>query len=138
MDIQAHYQALYDAARAAMDASFADVPLLHIDSNDSQTGEPISWPFVVYRQDVERPTGTTGGGASKILRSAWVFVAYTADFAEGLNIATAIVNGLVDANITTSDGYVTTNLELQGFQPLFEDDSQVYAVHFRFEWERSA
>ena len=137
MDIQAHYQALYDAARTGLDTVDPDVSLLHVDSNDSQTGEPSSWPFVIYRQDVERSLGTVGGGSAKILRSSWVFTAYAFDLADGLDYISAIANAIVDADLTTTDGYVTTNIELQGIQSLFEDDSRVYACHARFEWERS-
>lgn len=137
MDIQAHYQALYDAARTGLSMEDPDVPLLHVDSNDSQTGEPIGWPFVIYRQDVERSLGTVGGGSAKVLKSSWIFTAYAFDLSDALDYLSAIANGIIDADLTTTDGYTTTNIELQGIQSLFEDDAQVYACHARFEWERS-
>ena len=137
MDIQAHYQALYDAARTGLDIDHSDVPLLHVDSNDAQTGEPMTWPFVIYRQDIERSLGTVGSGSAKVLRSSWIFTAYAFDLHDALDYLSAVATSIIDADLTTTDGYVTTNIELQGIQSLFEDDAQVYACHARFEWERS-
>lgn len=139
MNMQDHWQAIYDAARAALDAipEGDEVALLHVFSGDSQTGESHEAPFVAYRQEVERSTGTTGAGSLKVLRSNWLFTAYTKDLGDGLLWLSTILNALTDATFTTTDGYTTTNINPLGVQTLYEDDVKLYACHLRLEWERS-
>lgn len=140
MNLEDHYQALYDEARTAMDDDgHNDVPLLHVTPHTIQTSEPEAPPFTLYRQDVERPTGTMGGGPSKLLRSSWVFTAYTIGLGEGLSIISSISTALDDAgdDITTADGYSTVHFEIEGVQSLYEQESNLYATHLRIFWERS-
>ena len=140
LDIQAHYQALYDGARAALDADgHSGISLMHVYSGDDQTGEPTEPPFVIYRQDVERSLGTTGGGPAKVLNSSWVFTSYSADLSSGLSYLTAIAAYFEENDPDqTQDGYVTTNVEVNGIQSLFEQADKFYACHLRLDWERSA
>ena len=140
MNFQDHYEALYGQSRSALDAGgMASVPLVHVFSGDDLSGVPYSPPFVIYRQDVERPIGTTGGGASKVLRSSWVFSAYTFGLAEGLGAISLIATGLTASGpkLTTADGYVTTHFAIEGHQSLFDQAANAFASHLRIFWERS-
>lgn len=135
IDLQAHYQALYDAMDPVV-----DVPIFHVTSADYQTNAPADPPFVVYRQDVERaPAGTRAGGTNKVMRSNFIISAYTITLGEGLDLISNIVNQFEDTwqNIVTSDGYQTTNIEVLNVQSIYEKDGKNYAVHCRVEWERS-
>jgi hypothetical protein len=130
---------MYTALRAALDTGgHTDVDVFHVFTGDDspliKSAEP---PLVTYRQDVERVTGTTGGGSLKVLRSNWPMVAYDQDLADALAYTSVIVSALTDAKLTTTDGYSTTNISPLGVMSLYETDSQLYAVHFRLEWERS-
>ena len=140
MNIKAHWQALYDSMRAALDAAgHTDIPVFHTTSIDTQTGEGASPPFVIYRQDVERSYGTMGGGELEVVRSGWVITAYAVDLEDGLDFIAAIVSAISDNGIgATSDGYTTTAVEIVGVQSLYESDFKVYATHLRILWERSA
>ena len=138
MDYKAHWQALYDAMRAALDDNdHKQVGLYHVFTGDdtplTASAEP---PFVAYRQDVERSTGTFGGSL-KILRSNWVITSRAAALEDALAYISAIVTDLTDAALTTTDGYTTTSLRGLGVQSLYETDAQLYAIHLRLEWERS-
>lgn len=140
MDAQAHWQALYDECRSALDAGGKSaVPIVHVSSNSDLSGVPHSPPFVAYRQDVEKPIGTTGKGAHAILRSSWAFVAYSESLSDALSCQSLIVSALavVGNALTTTDGYTTTHFEVEGSQPLWEQESSLYAAHFRVFWERS-
>lgn len=133
-DIKDHHQALYDAVEAV-----ATMPVYHTQSSNEQTGEPAELPFIVYRQETERPVaGTMDGGSIKVLRSTWVITVYSKNFEEALNEMTAITNALTDAELAPADGYETTTLEPVGVMTLWERDQENYAVHGRFMWERSA
>lgn len=137
-DLQTHWQSLYNAMRAALDTDgFTATPLVHVFTGDTTLIESHEPPMVVYRQDVERKTGTTGSGSLKILRSNWVITAYAVDLEDSLDMISTIVDDLTDAALTTTDGYTTTNLSPLGIQTLYEKDGKVYATHLRMEWERS-
>jgi hypothetical protein len=137
-DLQAHYQSIYNAMRTALNADgFTAVPIIHVFSGDSTLITSHEPPMVVYRQDVERQTGTVGAGSLKILRSNWVITSYAIDLADSLDAISTIVDDLTDAALTTTDGYTTTNLAPLGVQSLYEKDGQVFATHLRMEWERS-
>lgn len=141
MDYEAHWQSLYDEMREALDdAGFSLVPILHVTSSSTQPqGEPAAPPYVMYRQETERPLGTQGGGNSKVLTTGFMISARDFDFASALGMISAIVNRLdaADATMTTEDGYETTDISMIGNQSLFEDDLNVYAQHLRISWERS-
>jgi len=138
MDIEAHWTAVYNEMRAALDNGGASaVPILHVTSIDTQTGQGTEAPFVVYRQDVERSFGTVGGGEQKVLRSGWVVTSYSEGLAEGLNYLSLIADALTDGIADTADGYVTAGVEIIGVQTLHEPDFMVYASHMRLLWERS-
>ena len=138
MNIKAHWQAIYNECREALDlAGHTDVPVFHASSIDTQTGEGQDAPFVIYRQDVERSLGTIGGGELKVARSGWVITSYAEDLEDGLAYISAIVSAIADDIETTADGYTTTSVEVIGVQSLFEDDFKVYATHLRILWERS-
>lgn len=141
MNLKDHYQALYDTCRDAMDnGDKAATPLLHVFSGDDLQGRPYDAPFVMYRQDVERPIGTTGGGAAKVLRSSWVFTAFTADLPEGLDTLSLIATALNETgpSLVTDDGYTTTHFAIEGVQTLYDQEANLYASHLRIFWERSA
>ena len=138
MDIKAHWQALYNEQRAALDAAgHGAIPIYHTTSVDTQTGEPAPAPFVIYRQDVERSYGTMGGGELEVLRSGWVITSYADDLEDGLAYISAIAEAVADGIEDTADGYVTTSVEVIGVQSIYEDDFKVYATHMRILWERS-
>lgn len=139
IDYEAHWQALYDEMRAALDVNFAEVPIYHITSTDDATGEPADPPYVVYRQETERTMGTTGGGNSKVMKSGWVITARDFDLAAALAYISDIVGDLTEADdsMVTADGYATTDIKIIGLQSLYEQDFGVYAVHCRIDWERS-
>lgn len=133
MNIKDHYQAIFDAVDGAV-----SVPVLHIFSGDSQTGESVDLPYIVYRQEVERlVAGTRSDGDFKVMRSNWVITAYSQDLGEALDLVSAAFNALVDTKPTTADGYVTTSIEPVGVVSLWEKDGKNYAVHGRIMWERS-
>ena len=133
MDLKAHYQAIFDAVDGAV-----TVPVLHVFSGDSQTGESTPLPYIVYRQEVERLlAGTPSGGDFKVMRSNWVITAYSTDLGEALDLISAAFGSLVNQVITTTDGYTTTAIIPVGVVPLWEKDGKNYAVHGRVMWERS-
>lgn len=139
MQNKAHWQALYDAMRSALDGNDYDgVPIFHVTSVDTQTGQGAIAPFVVYRQDVERSLGTMGGGELVTLNSGWVITSYAFDLSDGLDFLSAIETALADSTITTGDGYTTTAFEVIGVQTLYDDEYKVYGTHMRIRWERSA
>ena len=139
MDITAHWQAIYNGQRAALDAAgHTDVPIFHTSSIDTQTGEGAPPPYVIYRQDVERSYGTMGGGELEVLRSGWVITSYAVDLEDGLAYVSAIGTALAATIEDTADGYTTTSVEVIGVQSLYEEDFKVYATHMRVLWERSA
>jgi hypothetical protein len=132
-DIKAHHQALYDAMEPA-----TNLPIYHTQSSNEQTGEPAEIPFIVYRQETERTiAGTRTDGSAKVLRNTWVLSVFSKNFGEALDELTALFGALTDAEITTSDGYETTNLEPIGVMSLWESNQENYAVHGRISWERS-
>lgn len=134
LDLYAHYEALYDVLDTAL-----MIPVVPVTSYEDQTGqESIELPYVTYRQEVERsPYGTRAGGSAKILRSNWLISAYARDLDDAIGYANTAVASLIDENITTTDGYETTALEITGFMPLFEREGPNYVVHTRIMWERS-
>lgn len=138
-DMQTHWQALYNATRTGLDTDgFSAYPLVHVFTGDTTLITSYSPPVIQYRQEVERRFGTTGSGAIKVMRSNWIFTAYTEDLEDGLDATTSIINALTDAALTTTDGYTTTALFPIGVQSLYETDAKVYATHLRMEWERSS
>lgn len=138
MDYEAHWQALYNAIVAALTPAHSDVGVFHVFTGDDTpllaSPEP---PLIIYRMDVERTLGTTGNGSLNVLRSNWPMVSYAVDLADALKHASVVITALTDAKITTSDGYTTTNISPLGVMSLYETDAELYAVHFRIEWERS-
>lgn len=140
IDYQAHWQALYDEMRTAMDGDgHSAVPIFHISSENDQTGDPADPPYIIYRQETERPIGVMGDGNSEVLRSGFVITARDTALANALDYISSIVSALdtADASMTTTDGYTTTDISILGIQSLYESDFQVYAVHLRVDWERS-
>lgn len=138
IDYQAHWQAIYNEMRTALDtATRTDVDIYHVFTGDTtliKSGEP---PLLVYRQDVERNLGTVGDGALKVLRSNWILTAYSDTLGDALDIASVVLDALVENPFTTTDGYTTTHVEPLGVQSLYEQDSKLWAVHLRVLWERS-
>jgi hypothetical protein len=140
MDIEAHWQALYNEMRAGLDdAGYSMVPLFPVTSSSNQDGEPQAPPYVTYRQETERPTGTSGGGNSKILETGFMVTAREEDLTVALGMISAIATrlDLADATMQTADGYETTDIAILGLQTLYEHDMNVYAQHLRISWERS-
>jgi len=138
MQNKAHWQALYDAMREALDDDGQDhVPIFHVTSVDTQTGKGATAPFIVYRQDVERSMGTMGGGELTVLDSGWVITSYAFDLGDGLDYLSLIETALADTTITTGDGYTTTAFEVIGVQTLYDDEYKVYGTHMRAMWQRS-
>ena len=140
MDLEAHWQALYTEMRAALDdAGYRLVPLFPVTSSSNQDGEPEPPPYVVYRQETERPTGTSGGGNSKILETGFMVTAREEDLTVALGMISAIATRLDAATkaMVTADGYETTDIAILGLQTLYEHDMNVYAQHLRITWERS-
>lgn len=128
-----HHQALYDAMNAV-----ATMPIYHVQSSNTQTGEQAPLPFVVYRQETERAVaGTPGDGSNKVLRSTWIVSAYSKNFEEALDEITAIFDAITDADLSVADGYETTTIETVGIMSLWERTKENYAVHGRIVWERS-
>lgn len=139
MQYKAHWQALYDNMRAALDADgHQGVPIYHATSIDTQTGEGEVAPFIVYRQDVERSLGTFGGSELGDLSSGWVITSYAFDLEDGLEYLSLIQTSLADATLVTGDGYTTTGFEVIGVQTIYEDEYKVYGTHLRVLWHRSA
>lgn len=139
LDYESHWRAIYGEMRTALDAAgLTAVDIFHVFTGDdsplTKSAEP---PLVVYRQDVERNTGVTGSGSLKVLRSNWPMTSYAEDLADALQAASVIISALTDGSFTTSDGYTTTNVSPLGVMSLYEPDANLYAVHFRLEWERS-
>jgi hypothetical protein len=140
MDIESHWQALYDEMRAALDdAGYSMIALFPVTSSSNQDGEPEPPPYVTYRQETERPTGTSGGGNSKILETGFMVTARDEDLTEALGMISAIVTRLdaAGSDMATADGYETTDIAILGQQTLYEHDLGVYAQHLRIKWERS-
>jgi len=139
MQNKAHWQALYDEMRQALDDSGHDgVPIFHVTSVDTQTGEGAKAPYIVYRQDVERSMGTMGGGELTVLNSGWVITSYAFDLADGLDYLSEIETSLANSGMVTGDGYTTSGVEIIGVQTLYDDEYKVYGTHMRIRWERSA
>lgn len=139
MNTKDHWQAVYDALRAALDtAGHTTVPVVHTTSIDTQTGDGLDAPFVVYRQDVERSRGTVGGGELVDLNSGWVITSYAEDLEDGLDYIGAITTALPSGIADTADGYRTTGVEIIGVQSLYEPDFRVYATHLRVLWSRTS
>lgn len=140
IDYEAHWQALYNEMRAAMDVGGHNaVPIFHVTSENDQTGDPSDPPYVVYSQETERPIGTVGGGNSTVLRSGFRITARASGLADALAYISDIVSALdsADDTMVTSDGYRTSDIHVLGVQSLYESDFGVYAVHLRVDWERS-
>jgi len=140
MDLDAHWQAMYDALRAGLDtAGLTDVPLAAIHSQDSQTaGEALVPPYVIYSGERETGTGTTGSGQNKVALSGWRVTCRARDLDEVLAMASAVTAKMEQEDIDqTADGYVTTAVELVGGQTLYEIDSKLNSYLLRFNWERS-
>ena len=140
IDYEAHWQALYDEMRAALDlGGFSAVPIFHVTSENDQTGDPADPPYVIYTQETERPLGTMGGGNSTVLRTGFRITARAAKLSDALAYISDIVSALdtADDSMVTGDGYRTTDISILGVQSLFESDFGVYAVHLRVDWERS-
>lgn len=139
MQNKAHWQALYDAMRTALDnGGHNGVPIYHATSIDTQTGEGEVAPFIVYRQDVERSLGTMGGGALKTLSSGWVITSYAFDLEDGLEYLSLIETALADSTLVTTDGFTTMAFEVIGVQTIYEDEYKVYGTHLRVLWHRSS
>lgn len=142
MDLQAHWQALYDEMRDALDdatPTLSSVPIYHVNSTDDQLGQPAAPPFVTYRDETLRPIGTQGKGNSALLTSGFVIVSRAFELADALTYTSVIATGLdsADSSMVTSDGYATTDISILGAQSLYEPDSKLYAVHLRVSWQRS-
>jgi hypothetical protein len=138
VDVQAHWQAFYDALRVGLNAAGeTEVPVVHVTSEDGPLVAAVTPPFVAYRDETFRTVGTTGGGSLKVVRSNWAVTVRSANMAEATDLATVVLGALVDVDVTTSDGYQTTALEPIGSLSLWEEDAEVYAIHLRFLWERS-
>lgn len=140
MDLEAHWQALYDEMRDALDGSgYSAVPIYHVDSTNDQTGEPAEPPLIVYRDETLRPMGTMGNGNSTLLKSGFLITTRAYTLGDALSYESAIITALdaADSTMTTTDGYYTTNISILGALTLFEPDSKLYARHLRIEWERS-
>jgi len=135
-DLFEHYETLYIALDTA-----STVQVVPVTSYQDDTGEhAYALPFIVYRQEVERsPYGTPGSGSTKILRSNWLISSYADNLDAAIQNLTDALGGLIDneKNITTDDGYQTTNLELVGFMPRFEQEASNFIVDARIQWERS-
>lgn len=139
MDYEAHWQALYDEMRTALDnAGKTEVDLAHVFTGESPLIKSMEPPLLVYRQEVERSLGTVGGGAIKVLSSNFMLTSYADNLPEALAITSAVVTHLTAAEFGTTDGYTTTHIKVNGVQSLYEQDSKLYAVHTRILWERSA
>ena len=139
-DYDAHWQAFYDALAAGLAAAgLSGVTVAAIHSQDSQTaGEALEPPYVVYTQERERGFGTMGGGQNEVMEAGWKITARARDLQEILDIATAITDKLEAEDVAdTTDGYVTTAIELVGGQTLWEVDSKLHAFHLRCNWERA-
>lgn len=136
---KAHWQALYNALVAGMTADgFASVPVMHVDSSETQTGESQEPPYVIYTLETLNPTGTTGGGPLKVIKDGWRITARARDLEDALEYIKAIKDKLELEDIAaTSDGYTTTGVEFIGMQTLYEQDAKLNAVHLRIMWERS-
>lgn len=139
MDVQAHWQAIYDEARAALDgAGYNAVPIYHVTSTNDQTGEPAAPPHVVYRDETMGALGTTGDDLA-VVQSNFLFTVRAYTLGEVLDYLSALVGGFEAAGIdmTTTDGYATTAITIVGHTSLYEPDSKLYAGHFRVNWQRS-
>ncbi len=132
-DLYQHYKALYDAAQPAN----ASLPLVPVFTGNDLSGISIQPPFITYKQESENPFGTTGGGAMKVIRSSWLFIAYDQDLEGALDATSNLINTLTDMTITTVDGYTTTASELFATYPLYEQDHEANASYLRWMWERS-
>lgn len=140
MDYNAHWQVIYDTLAAALSAAaLTEVSIAAIHSQDTQTaGVALEPPYVVYTQERETTLGTMGGGPNEVAESGWRITARTRDLEDLLDIAAAVTDKFELEDIAaTSDGYVTTAVELVGAQTLWEVDSKLNAFHLRFNWERA-
>jgi len=141
MNVTQHWQALYDAIRAGLDADgLTGVAIAGVHS--SYTTDPSSGgvgpPYVTYTVEALSPTGTFGGGPNEVLADTWRITARAEDMADMLAITTALTDKFAAQDIaTTADGYVTTAVRLRGTQTLWEMDSKLHAMHMRILWERS-
>ena len=134
-----HWQEMYDALVAGLTAAgYGSVPVLHVDSSESQTGDSVEPPYVIYTDESINPTGTTGGGPLKVIKDGWRITARARDLEDALNYRQAIIEKLELEDISdTADGYQTTAVEFIGKQTLYEQDSKLNACHLRIMWERS-
>ena len=134
-----HWQALYDALRAALDgAGHTDVPVMHVDSSETQTGDSQEPPYVIYTDETLNPTGTTGGGPLDVIKDGWRITARARDLEDALAYRKAVMDRLAAFNIAdTADGYVTIGIDFIGLQTLYEQDAKLNACHLRVQWERS-
>lgn len=137
MEWEAHWQAFYNALDAALADDYGDVPIMHIDSSETQTGVSQEPPYVIYSTETLNPLGTVGGGPLKVIKDGWRITARSRDLSEALGFMSAITAKLELEDIADADGYVTTGIEFIGFQSLYEQDAKLNAVHLRILWERS-
>jgi len=86
MDYEAHWQALYNEMRTAMDVDHSSIAIYHTTSTDDQTGEPAAPPYVVYTDETNRHVGTMGGGNSKVLKSGFRITARHSELSEALSM----------------------------------------------------
>ena len=141
MDYEAHWQALYDELRTALDGGgHSDVDVVHVFTGESPLIRSYEPPLLVYKQETERTLGTVGDGNNKVISSNFMLTAYSENLGKALGIASVAVTHLTEdaGAFATSDGYETTNVRVIGNMSLYEQDSKLYAIHVRVEWERSA
>ena len=140
MDYDAHCQVIYNALTEGLAAKgLSHVTVAAVHSQDSQTaGEALEPPYLVYTQERETGMGTMGGGQNEVAEAGWKLTARARDLQEILDIATAMSDKFELEDVAdTSDGYVTTAIELVGAQTLWEIDSKLHAYHVRINWERA-
>ena len=139
IDLEAHWQVMYDGLVAALTAGGnGSVPVMHVDSTETQTGGAQEPPYVIYTSETLIPTGTTGDGPSKVLRDGWKIVARDRDLSNVLSYISDIVTKFELEDLpVTADGYETTAIDILGFQTLYENDAKLNAGHLRVSWERS-
>jgi hypothetical protein len=139
IDFDAHYEALYGAMRAALDADLIDMPIMPVTSTYTDGNDAADPPFIIYRQDVEQAIGTISGGNLRVMRSGWVITARSHDLTDSLVAISSIASALMEAGaeLVTDDGYTTSDISINGVLSLYEDEFRVFAVHLRLTWERS-
>ena len=139
IDFEAHWQVMYDGITTALtDGGNGSVPVLHVDSSETQTGGAQEPPYVLYTAETMVPVGTVGDGPSKVLRDGWKIVARARDLSDVLDYISNVVTKLELEDLPdTADGYRTTAIDILGFQTLYEQDAKLNAGHLRISWERS-